>query len=573
MADNTNKKASNIFDSSLFLLIVIASVVVLNIILALPNTPSLRYDLTEDGLYTLSDASKGMVGGLTEDVKVKFFVSENLQYPDHNLEQRVADLLSEYEANSNGRFTFEIIHPEASEEAEKARDEGTGEDKPAAADGATEEPRDDPSEEGPKGFGIQKIPVGVRGDDQVGLRLVYKGLAMLAGDRTEVIKEVKGTDNLEYEISKRIKLLTVPEEARHKVGFVQGFGGPADSPEFVQGINQAFEQIYGNLLTATAVKPADGEIPPDVDALVILAPNQPVSDVARFRIDQFLMSGKGVAWLQTTMAPNPQMPMLPMRQPVVTGLNGQFKAYGLELHDDLILDRKNNIVGLVFTQRGLAQVSNPTMPIFTDIDRESVITRDIQMLSFPLSSSISVTAPALENADIKVVELVKAEPEAVRWENVASVDYDKVAEPQDGETKGAWLMAASLQGPMASAFTGQEVPAGVEAPARREKAETAARIVVVGNGDFMFPNRQTGYGNQYPSLGALFLLNMVDWLVQDEDLISIRSKGIPRVITEVETEEHSTYQIGNIVGVPALFGLLGILVWFARRQRRNALKL
>ncbi|MDX1566072.1 MAG: sulfatase-like hydrolase/transferase, partial [Phycisphaeraceae bacterium] len=122
---------------------------------------------------------------------------------------------------------------------------------------------------------------------------------LISGDRTEVIKEIKGTDNLEYEVSKRIKLLTTPEEAKHKVGFVQGFGGPADSPQFVQSINGAFTQIYGDLITATAVKPGEADIPAEVDALVILNPAQPVSEAAKFRIDQFLMEGKGVAWLQT----------------------------------------------------------------------------------------------------------------------------------------------------------------------------------------------------------------------------------------------------------------------------------
>ena len=64
-------------------------------------------------------------------------------------------------------------------------------------------------------------------------------------------------------------------------------------------------------------------------------------------------------------------------------------------------------------------------------------------------------------------------------------------------------------------------------------ADHPMRIVVVGNGDFMFPNQQTGYGRQYSGLGALMLLNMVDWLVQDEALVSIRSKGVPRVLKDL----------------------------------------
>lgn len=563
MTEHKNTRAIRLLDASVFLAVVIAIAVVVNVLLALPSAPTLRVDLTEEGLYTLSPASQALVAELPEEIVVKLFISENLQYPDHNLEQRVADLLTEYRAHANGRLRFEIIHP----------DEAEGLDDLAAdpnADPDAAEPPADPGEDGPRGFGIQKIPVGVRGDDQVGLRLVYKGMALLAGDRTEVIKEIRGTDNLEYEISKRIKLLVTPEEARHQVGFVAGFGGPVDSPQFLQGINGAFSQIYGDLLTAVEVRPGEQEIPATVDALVILNPNQPFSPAARYRVDQFIMGGKGVAWLQTGLASNPQMPMLPMRQPVHVDLAPLFKAYGLELNSDVVLDRQSNIVGLAFTSRGLAQVSNPTMPIFTDIHAESIITRDVPMLSFPLASSLTVTPPSPE---VEVIELVRSEPEAVRRTKLDSVDYDKIATPQPDETPGPFVMAAALQGALPSAFAGQPAPEGVSQEGRRDRAEAGARVVVVGNGDFMFPNPQTGFSQQYASLGALFLLNTMDWMVQDDALISIRSKGIPRIVTEVKEEQHAAYQLGNVLGVPALFGLVGVAVWALRRQRRAALKL
>ncbi len=589
MSQNQNPKGSrkvaNLLDSGVFLLIVIAIFVVLNVLVLWIQPASwTRTDLTRDGLFTLSPASKSMVEKLEEPMKVRFFITENLQYPDHNLETRVADLLTEYQASSGGKLEFQVIHPEEKKSAkdDKAEAEMTAEEKEKRD--AEEKEAEKLAEQGPKGFGCQKIPVGQRGEDQVALRLVYRCMALVYGDRTEVINEVKGTDNLEYEISKRIKLLTTPEESRHKVGFVTGYGGPAAQPQFIESLNQAFSGIYGDLITCEPVDLSTAQkVPDNIDALVILNPTQAFSDSAKFAVDQFLMSGKGVAWMQTTLGPDERAPQLPMRKPIVTGLEEVFASYGVKLNADLVIDRTNNIVSLMLTERGLAQISNPSMPIFTNINNEHVITRDVPTMAFPLASSITLLPAALENPDIKVVELIKTEKEAVVRSSVSSIDYESLAEPNDSEVPGAVPVAIAVQGPMTSFYSDKGKPAAAPASNPAEgfapeyqavtKAPAGARIVVVSSGEFMFPNPRSGFSRQYSGLGALFLLNMIDWLVQDEDLITIRAKGIPSVLEGVESDDHAVYQAANAVGVPALFVLFGVAFWFVRRERRRSLTL
>ncbi|MEO1271563.1 MAG: GldG family protein, partial [Myxococcota bacterium] len=458
-------KASNIANSSTLLIAVIGIIVVVNVMLNINIGQPLRFDLTENKIYTLSEGSRKMVGNLEQELLIKLFISENLQYPDHTLEQRVGDLLQEYAITSNGKLKYEIIHPKDSDPPAEGPE--------GAAEETSEETAD--AEEGPRGFGIQKIPVGQRSKDEVALRMVYKGMAILYGDKQEVIKELRGTDNLEYEISKRIKILTTAEAARNTVGFVGGYGGPVDSPQFIQSINGAFSQIYGELLTAEAVNLAqDKTVPDNVNALVILNPQQPVDDEAKYVIDQFLMKGKGVAWLQTTMAPDPKMPMLPTRQPVLTGLAPMFESYGLKLNQDLVLDRTNSIVALTFTDRGIAPVSNPTMPLFTDINDTSVITRDIPTLCFPLASTLTVSANALENKELDVIELVKTAKTAVRRDDLSSLSYEQIQKESDSEEKGPFLVAAGLQGALKSHWSGKERPGTAVEGETRLEASTAA---------------------------------------------------------------------------------------------------
>lgn len=603
----SNKKAARLLDSTVFLVIIAAIVVLVNVILSLPAAPRLRLDLTQDQRYTLSDASAKMVAGLgDEPLTIKFFISEDLQYPDHNLEQRVRDLLEEYEAAGRGSVRFEIIHPEEVEVSEDGEESA--------------------EDEGPKGFGIQKVPVGVRGKDEVVLRNVYKGMAFVYGEDVEVIGELRGTDNLEYEVSKRIKSLTTSVTERHKVGFVKGFGGPADTPNFVAALNEAFAKIYGELVSVDALDMHDPavvrdmmgscaeksyaacsaskfcEVPSSVntlkeegrplpevvckegyDALVVLNAQSEFTPSARFAIDQFLMRGRGVAWMQTTSALDENIPLVKVRKPVKTGLEEQFTHYGLELRQDTVLDRNNNIISKTITERGEVEVSNPAMPLFRDIDAESTLTRNVPVLSFPVPSSIVVSKEAEGNDALEVRRLVSTEEGAVRRKTLGTFNHESLAKPDDGEETGKYLVAASVQGKIPSFWGEREKPASEPAsnpsdkpldfPDPVQEASEGARVVVVGSGEFMFPNPQTGFSRQYSGIGALFLLNVVDWLIQDEALVSIRSKGTPQVIKGVQPEEYGFYQFANIVGAPLIFVLVGLLLWWTRRRRKASLKL
>jgi ABC-type uncharacterized transport system involved in gliding motility auxiliary subunit len=94
-------------------------------------------------------------------------------------------------------------------------------------------------------------------------------------------------------------------------------------------------------------------------------------------------------------------------------------------------------------------------------------------------------------------------------------------------------------------------------------SEYPGRAVVIGSSQLV----ATGFGSE-GSGAVTMVLNALDWLAQDEALISIRSRDTsPPMLTFVSRAAREGVKYANVAGVPILVVLLG-LVRLARRRRR-----
>ncbi|MEZ4460860.1 MAG: GldG family protein [bacterium] len=541
--------------------VVISAIVAILLNVVVAGIP-MPIDLTENQIYTLSQASKDTVKNLPEPVEVKVFISPGLPAPLNNLPQQISDLLADYQSASGGKLTYQIIQPAADDK-----------DAEAAA----------------TGFGIQKVGLGSQSEDEVSLRAVYKGVAFVMGDKTERIADLRATgnpeyDNFEYEFTK--KLMNLSNTKPRKLAFAAGFGGPAGSPQFLDAVRPAFEQLYGNLIELSSIdlSAADASVPEDIDALVLLNLEQPVSDRGKFAIDQFIQRGGSVGWYQSASGPDRQMiqqimqqmgpngPMPDIRKPLDHGLGELFKNYGIQLNSDLLLDRKNALAfGVIMTQNGLARVSHPATFLMSDIDRTLPFTRDVYSIAMPGPSSVVLTPAIKDNKDVKAFEIIKTAATAVKRDSPpTSLNYQELVEPTATEIPGPFVVAAALQGRVPSWYANNPLPAGVtEDQLVKEQAE--ARILVVGNADFLQPNPQVGFDEQLTGLGGQFFISSIEWLVQDNALTGIRGKVVPRLIGEVTKDQQREIQIINILFVPIFFGTVGWTILAFRRRRKKTL--
>src|ERR1043166_6058526 len=102
--------------------IIVLTLVTLGVII-LVNIIALRFfkrlDLTQEKIYTLSDASKNLVRSLDDKFLVKAYFTSDLPPEYANNLRYLQDQLDEYRAYGGGNFQYEIIHPDKKEELEQ----------------------------------------------------------------------------------------------------------------------------------------------------------------------------------------------------------------------------------------------------------------------------------------------------------------------------------------------------------------------------------------------------------------------------------------------------------------------
>ena len=73
-----------------------------------------RSDFTKDGLYSLDEQSKVLIGKVNKPLQVKVFFSEGLEAPYNNHRNYVIEKLEEIRAFSHGWMNIVVIDPKGS---------------------------------------------------------------------------------------------------------------------------------------------------------------------------------------------------------------------------------------------------------------------------------------------------------------------------------------------------------------------------------------------------------------------------------------------------------------------------
>jgi ABC-type uncharacterized transport system involved in gliding motility auxiliary subunit len=514
--------------------------------------PSLRIDLTEDKLYTLSEGSRNIVSNLENPIELRFFYSESATEDQPQIRAygtRVQELLEEIVIASDGNLSLSVIDPEPFSENE---------------DLATQ-------------FGIQAVPVSQGGQSIYFGLVVSEGvdeadLNPLAPRAAEAMPLIRPDQEqfLEYEFMKLIT--TVSEPDRTVIGLVTeleidgGFNpavGQATPPWFVMDLIRQLYEVRRVDLTGDSIED-------DIDILMIVHP-QNLSEQMLYAIDQHILGGgEALVFLDpnadSMVTRSPQGALIPagMSSDIAVLLDAWgviYDASKVLTDSDLALrvrmsqnERPSPHLGMLGVQRG-------------NLSQEDIITSRLESINV---SSAGALAQA-EEASTSFEPLIWSSNNAMLM-NAALVE--NMTEPSilfdEFESQNeSFVVAARVSGAINSAFPDgrpevveaeTEEPADdtaaastpdvanpaqpeqsqdlavaeepVEAQVHKASTGAPANIVIIADSDLLSDRLWVQVaqflGQRIPQPFANngdFLINSLDNLSGGADLVSIRSRG------------------------------------------------
>jgi ABC-type uncharacterized transport system involved in gliding motility auxiliary subunit/ABC-type transport system involved in multi-copper enzyme maturation permease subunit len=380
-------------------------------------------------------------------------------------------------------------------------------------------------------LGVYPVEFNVLRDDEFQIRRGYYGLAVVYADRSDVTPVIQRTDDLEFRLASAIYNMTTTD--RVGIAYMQGYGTArlGDVPGLMQSLGERYDMRALDL---------GGEEPPAIsrdstEVLIVGGPTETLDSLAVQRIRDFVDAG-GAALLM--LEPVRLDPQAPMAMPVQSGLGPMLEERGVSMMSRLVLDLASSERVNVGRQ-GIFQVIAP-YPLWPIARRASnhAITSGLNALTLGWAAPLEIT-------DSANVQPLWTTSEAGGLHGVG----DPILPNQEWNVPDDDLRTRIL----GVAVTPAE-------------GDGRGRMVVLGDASFIEPQFiQANPGN------LAFLANAIDWLAQDEALIRIRSKDRtpPSLVFESDASRN-LLKWGNLVGVPALFVLVGALRVTGRRRRAES---
>jgi gliding-associated putative ABC transporter substrate-binding component GldG len=311
-------------------------------------------------------------------------------------------------------------------------------------------------------------------------------------------------------------------------------------------------------------------VPQDVTALVVMAPATAFTEPQKFQIDQYIMRGGRVAFLLNKVDATLQKQY---GRALDLHLDDMLAAYGLRLNGDLVRDAQCASISLVQQQSGFSiqsQVPFPYLPLVSNFSKGNAMVKDLQGVILFFASSVDTERTAALGLSGEI--LMSSSKQSGRMTGMFMYDPLQHYARTDFTESGIPL-GAIVQGRFTSLYQGKPVPADTSAGAPPPvpaaigtSAET--RVVLVGDGDFA---RDEYIGGNRDNV--TFFANMIDYLVDDAGLITIRSKEAANPpLDPVADATKKIVKYGDMGFPPFLVIGYGLFRWRMRKSRKKAME-
>lgn len=562
-----NKK---ILNNSLVSRVLCLVSLIIVLVLIFTKTLYFRIDLTEEGRYSLSDASKDLVAEISEPLTVKLYLDGDLDANMLRLRRSTEDLVRELNMYASEQLVIENYNPNSATTDEERYAEYA-----------------ELEERGLRGMSVTIRERGGKMSEQV----IFPWAEVCSSRDTMAICLMQPSSqksgevavnnaiaDLEYLFVDAIRVLNRKEI--RKVAFIEGHGELAE--EYTYDASGALSRYFQ---VDRGVIGIDASVLDSYDAIIVAKPMTAYSESDKFIIDQYIMRGGRVLWLLDGAQMSNDMLAEGGATPLIeldVNLNDMLFRYGVRLTPTVVEDMQCAYMPVNVARPGEEPRFEPIPWFYMPLLQGSPyhpITKTLQAVKADFASGIEIVG---DTAGVrKEVLLITSNASHV---NMAPTEIDVMdainIEPKEYFTTQYVPIAVALEGKFESIYKHRMAPAGVNVDKIIDKSEPT-RMVVVADGDIIRNDiEQHREGLMLVPLGydrvtrqthgnKDFIVNAMLYLTDDEGVMQLRNRRIDlRLLNRavVDSQRDMWTWINTLLPVVLLAIFGGIFFWIRKRK-------
>lgn len=524
-------------------------------LLALSHIRRVRWDLTDDRHYSLSEATKTLLKQTDAPIEVTLLLDGDLNAGFTRLKKATEELLEEMSVYSDLRTSKDLAVSKDS-------------------------------------LGLRPIVIHEREQNGKTAQTTIYPYALISykgrGAVVTLLKNTRGLsgeenlnnsiEQLEYAFAEALHRLQQTELPR--IAIIEGHGEPDE--RYVWDLEQTLSQ-YFYVDRGAIVIPEQGvdvHLLDGYKAIIIANPQTAFSDIERFIIDQYIMRGGTVLWVvngvrfsNDVLQSDGFTPIIPLD----LGITDMLFRYGIRINHALVQD-----------------LQCLTIPVNVSDDPETPNLQPLPWTYAPLlltsnSSPITRNTGQVMSTFVSPIDAVGGEDGIDKRVLLATSTATRVTatpgevnlndlQPDLEAFRYQYVpVAVSLEGTFNSAFAHRMMPDSIISDEPIRKQSVATRQVVIGSGSIIMNEVERnqvlpmGYDryNQIQFSNRDFIANVLLWLTDSEGLIQLREKTVAlRLLNDKRAhDERARVQTISTISPIAILALIGGVIWIIRKRK------
>lgn len=517
-----------------------------------------RFDLTEDQRYTLSESAKNILENLELPIIINVYLEGEFPTEFKRLQIETQQLLEELQSENNN-IKFRFINPLGLEEELIKQ-------------------------------GLEPSQLSVQQNGVVSEIIIFPWATIKKGKKIERVSLLKDTNaqtqeaqlenaiqNLEYAFVDAIHKINTRKNK--SIAVLKGNGELDDIYlyDFLQTLGQYYHLAKFTLDSVKSNPIKTLENLNSFDLLLIAKPTERFTENEKYTLDQYFINGGKTLWMVDKVQAELDSLMdtgESLVYPRDLNLTDLFFNYGARINANLLEDLYSSKIPLATGKIGNQTQYDPFLWTYFPVAQSAnnhPINKHITPVNFKFASSIDL----LKN-DIQKMVLLQSSPLSKTVGTPTIIDLKSIREKKNPKNynNGNQPLAVLLEGNFKSAYADRIKPFKITTNKNTSKAN---KMILIADGDIIANQVSRGQptalgidkwtGEQFGN--KEFLMNCINYLLDDEGLLEIRNKTVDLKILNREKafNKRTYYQFLNVVFPLVLLGVFGLAFHFIRKRK------